>query len=276
MNDKLHVQFDYFFDQQYETGISIQTHQKNFEEHTHDYIELVCQLQGDIEHIVNNHRFKVKNHQLIVIGQNDTHQNIEADSVSVIILLSEKYLNNILLESAFDRTVFDIKNYLATAAPVVISMNQQMIYLIQQLYDNYQSRSSAYYIRQRLLISQFLLEFEQQATDFRQQVPKNQNDVVTYIFKNIKNASLNDYAELVHYSPVTVGARIKKQYGVSFSELVKQIRLKMAADLLVQSDKSVELVMLEIGYNNKTYFYTNFKQTYNLSPANYRKKMLAK
>lgn len=269
MNKHLKVNYAYLFDQQYEVGITVRENQNNFGEHTHDYIEIVFQLEGDIEHIVNKEKYFVKKNQMIIIGIDDVHQNIQANAKSLIILISEKYLNNIVIESAFDPSILSLKHFLLTGTPTVIDITSEMTSLIRSIYTNYIDKSSAYYIRQRMLITQFILELESEAILNSPQQPNN-SDLISYILENLQTASLHEYAEIIHYSPVTTTSKIKEKYGMTFSQIVKQIRLKKAADLLADSMDSVELIMEQIGYTNKTYFYKNFKEVYNLSPASYR------
>lgn len=269
MNNNLEVTYNHFFDQQYEVGITIRDFQNNFKEHTHDYIEIVCQINGDIDHIINNVPFQVMTNQMIIIGIGDVHKNIASNSKSLIILISEKYLNNIVIESAFDPDVIALQKYISTQTPIVLDLTYSMTEILIKLEGNYVNNSCAYYIKQRILITQFILELNLNFKNSKN-ILLNNTDLITYIFNNIKNASLNDYANIIHYSPVTTGNKIKCKYGKTFSQIVKQIRLKKAADLLSKGDLPISQIMEDIGYTNKTYFYKNFKEVYNLSPAKYR------
>lgn len=266
------VEYSNLFDPQYEVGITINDTQKNFQTHTHDYIEIACQLRGSILHIINGQTYQVDESQFIIIRPSDTHQNIQSDSLSIVILISEKYLNSVVIESAFDPIVLFIKDYLLSGAPHAIPMTTEMARVLNALYQNHIKSNSAYYLKQRTLISQFILEFEH-ISDL--EVTKQSEDaLISYIYKHIKKATLAGYAKHIHYSATTTGEKIKELYGVNFSTLLKTIRINLAADLLLNSSLTIEQIMEEVGYSNKTYFYAVFKQKYNMSPATFRRNQI--
>lgn len=62
----------------------------------------------------------------------------------------------------------------------------------------------------------------------------------------------------------------KKKVGVSFSEYVRDRRLVRAADLLKSSDVNVFSVMEYVGYRDSKTFYKLFKEKYGMTPSAYR------
>ena len=64
--------------------------------------------------------------------------------------------------------------------------------------------------------------------------------------------------------------RIEMETGYSFSQLLSDIRLQTAADLLCRTNKSVEEIMEEVGCGDSAAFYRNFKRRYGVTPQTYR------
>ncbi len=62
----------------------------------------------------------------------------------------------------------------------------------------------------------------------------------------------------------------KKAVGVSFSQYVKQIRLKSAVHELLYTDHTIMKVSLNNGFPNVKAFNKAFKEMYNQTPAEYR------
>ncbi len=66
--------------------------------------------------------------------------------------------------------------------------------------------------------------------------------------------------------------KIKQIFGFSPSDLIRTIRLKYAAELLRKNVLTVSEVCYQSGFNNRSYFYREFKKTYNMKPKNYQLK----
>lgn len=64
--------------------------------------------------------------------------------------------------------------------------------------------------------------------------------------------------------------RLKTLAGMTPSEFIKRIRLKHAADMLIASQYTVSEIFYRTGFNNKSYFFREFKKIYNCAPNEYR------
>jgi signal transduction histidine kinase/DNA-binding response OmpR family regulator/ABC-type xylose transport system substrate-binding protein len=70
-------------------------------------------------------------------------------------------------------------------------------------------------------------------------------------------------------SRVHVYRKIKHLTGFSVSEFVRNIKLKKATLLLLESGKNVAEVAYELGFSSPSYFSKCFKEQYNVSPSEY-------
>ncbi|PIV93126.1 MAG: hypothetical protein COW44_11095, partial [Flavobacteriaceae bacterium CG17_big_fil_post_rev_8_21_14_2_50_33_15] len=66
--------------------------------------------------------------------------------------------------------------------------------------------------------------------------------------------------------------KIKALTGLSASEFIRSQRLKLAAQLLKQSDINISQVGYSVGFNDHAYFSKCFKDTYKCTPTEYAKK----
>ena len=66
--------------------------------------------------------------------------------------------------------------------------------------------------------------------------------------------------------------KLKNLAGMTPSEFIKRIRLKHAAVLLQNSKLNVSEIFYLTGFNNKSYFFREFKKIYHLAPNDYRQK----
>ncbi|WP_316813508.1 two-component regulator propeller domain-containing protein [Pedobacter heparinus] len=69
--------------------------------------------------------------------------------------------------------------------------------------------------------------------------------------------------------------RLKSLAGMTPGEFIKRIRLKHAADMLVASQYTVSEIFYRTGFNNKSYFFREFKKIYHCAPNEYRQQQYA-
>lgn len=96
-------------------------------------------------------------------------------------------------------------------------------------------------------------------------------DILETIEKNYTNITLTHLAEEFLYNPNYLSNLIKRTTGRTFKELVTIQKLANAHSLLLNTDLSVDDILGEVNYSNKTYFYKKFFERYNLTPKELRK-----
>jgi|26BtaG_2_1085354.scaffolds.fasta_scaffold00339_8 signal transduction histidine kinase/DNA-binding response OmpR family regulator/ligand-binding sensor domain-containing protein len=96
--------------------------------------------------------------------------------------------------------------------------------------------------------------------------------VIEIIRDNIENEHMNaSYIEQeLAMSSSQLYRKIKQIFGFSPGDLIRTIRLKHAAELLIKSNLTVSEVCYQSGFNNRSYFYREFKKTYNSTPKDYQ------
>ena len=68
-------------------------------------------------------------------------------------------------------------------------------------------------------------------------------------------------------------ASFKERLGVPFSAYLADVRLRHAAIMLQNEEKSITEVAMDCGYRNLSHFLRSFKKKYQLTPKEYRKAM---
>ena len=82
--------------------------------------------------------------------------------------------------------------------------------------------------------------------------------------------TLQQLAELFHYSGKYLGRLFKSRCGKTVKEYLNTRRLEQAGRLLAQTDKSVVDISFRVGFNQVTYFDRLFRRYYGLTPSEYR------
>lgn len=85
-----------------------------------------------------------------------------------------------------------------------------------------------------------------------------------------KDWTLKSMGDVLHLNPVYFGQLFKKETGKSFSQYLNQLRIKKAQKLLLYSDKNINEIAEETGYNNTNYFSKMFKKLNGITPKEFR------
>jgi DNA-binding response OmpR family regulator/nitrogen-specific signal transduction histidine kinase len=95
--------------------------------------------------------------------------------------------------------------------------------------------------------------------------------VITFIESHISDPELNvkNICQATGFTHSYLYRAIKRMTGETLNELIKDIRIKRAAQLLKTRKLSIAEVMVEVGFSNHSYFSKCFRKVYKVSPGNY-------
>ncbi|WP_213586158.1 helix-turn-helix transcriptional regulator [Paenibacillus sp. J2TS4] len=82
--------------------------------------------------------------------------------------------------------------------------------------------------------------------------------------------SIRELSDLVGLSPAQFSRRFKKAFRMNPSELVRTLRIRKAAKLLLNSDLTLDQIAEQCGYDNGFYLSRVFTRYMNMNPSEYR------
>src|SRR5699024_2190287 len=97
--------------------------------------------------------------------------------------------------------------------------------------------------------------------------------IKTYIHNNFNQyeLSLESIADAFQLSIPYVSKFIKEQFGYSFTQYVFELRVNEVKKQLVETDKIIKEIVLDVGYRDVSNFTRGFKKREGLTPSQYRK-----
>ena len=95
--------------------------------------------------------------------------------------------------------------------------------------------------------------------------------VLQYIQHNYQTLTLSSLAKLFHYSEPHLCTLIKQNTGLTFTELIKKLRLADATSYLLNTSMKIGEIAEQIGYNSADHFSRVFRSAYKMSPLEYRR-----
>ncbi|WP_314451455.1 AraC family transcriptional regulator [uncultured Microbacterium sp.] len=94
---------------------------------------------------------------------------------------------------------------------------------------------------------------------------------LAYVVQNLAGAiRMSEAARLAHMSEPSFSKYFKKASGLTFSELVRRLRVANACRLLDQTDASIASISASVGYQNLANFNRQFRAETGMTPSGYR------
>ena len=94
---------------------------------------------------------------------------------------------------------------------------------------------------------------------------------LAYILENLtEQIRMSEAARLAHMSEPTFSKSFKKASGLTFSDMVKRLRIANACRMLDQTDATVSSISAAVGYSNLSNFNRQFLDEVGYTPRQYR------
>lgn len=118
---------------------------------------------------------------------------------------------------------------------------------------------------------------EQEVTELRSQLKARDtiliDNITRLIEEHVSDSSLSVPAlcEMLAMSQSTLTRQVKMLAGTTVQEYIQKVRMEKAAEMLKDVEASVGEVALACGYDDASYFSRVFKQSFHVSPSQYRR-----
>jgi len=101
------------------------------------------------------------------------------------------------------------------------------------------------------------------------------NKIFEYVMKNYKHRiSLDEVAEIVNMTRTSFSRYFKSRVNKTFSDFLKEIRIKYACKLLKEEKMNIDSIGYECGFQTLSNFNKQFKTVMGQQPHNYRNEYL--
>ena len=98
------------------------------------------------------------------------------------------------------------------------------------------------------------------ATECFSREQKRKMEIINYLSSNQSNATLAELSKKMGLSSPYLSKLILSYFGKGFKELLLDERMNTAKRLLTESDMPVGKIIYTLGYENESYFHTQFKK----------------
>ncbi len=268
--------------------IDIRKHTRftSFPQHRHNFIEIIYMCEGHTFHKIDNMtEIELKAGELLFLNQLSYQEIAEAgeNDIGINFIILPQFFEQVLplMEKGNELAEFIMQglrgkgegpNYLHYQVADVLPVQNLVENLIWNLLNRPQNHRQMNQMTTAILfmqLSQHTDKLAQYGTDVFQDVFAP--EILKYIEDEYKTATLEELAGEMHVALSTMSKIVKKSTGQTFKELLKQQRLRRAANLLEHTKLPITDIIEMVGYDNTSYFHRIFREYYEMSPKQYRK-----
>lgn len=256
--------------------------------HAHDFFEIMCVFCGSCTNSIGDQIHHLNAGDILIIAPGTMHAISDTDENSLIVNLlitADTFDSNFfyllrdqtVLSDFFKDTLYHSKkaSYLLFHA----STDSEVFTILTALYrEECGNKRYKDAVKSQLveLFFSLLLRNHEKDLAFPDSDGSNEENnfifILKYMEKRYQNITLQEMARFFHYSERHMIRLLKEYTGLSFSQNIKKIRLRHAAELLANTNLPQKEIASQVGYSNPSHLRELFVQEYQMSPVEYRKR----
>lgn len=250
--------------------------------HNHNFFELVYVLEGKAVHIRNGRDEEVSEGDYFILSPNDVHGYCPSRDASCRVInccFRPEFLDP-PLRGCTDLDALIAHPLIGFANVPLITHPSSGIYhdygglrqVFLHIFDEYadDAPGSAEAIRACLLMAMITL-LRSAAANTDKTAHDLTHRLIAYIEAHAaEDCTLADAAATLSYSPPYLSRRFKQDTGRSFSDHLREVRIRRACSLLRNTDLSIEAIANQVGYADMKHFHRLFRLETGTTPHAYR------
>ena len=277
----------FFFDMTDKDSIVVQKHNRYSPAilHSHNFFELVYVYDGKCSQKISGQILHMKTGDFCVIPPGVEHSiSVFDDSIIINIMLRKNTLHSMFynfLNTPNKLSSFFLNNIYAQRANDYILFHSGMDdelreAFIWMLWESMNKQEYYYHCITNSLLLVFYLLVRNYSESVQMPIFNERTDVqryaiIQYIQDNYRDVTLSTVARRFHYSNEYTSRLIKDLMGMTYTEVVRTIRIERSQDFLTNTTMTVANIAEAIGYDTSEHYIRQFKKHTGLTPSAFRK-----
>lgn len=258
---------------------------RTVDEHRHNFIEIGYIYSGTVKETIAGKTFYFHQGQMILIDRNTAHAigYTEENDILISILAPVKYCRSVLNRIQTDNVLLRFFlnalndenkgiNYLVFNAENQDRIQEMVLEMIyEQIYPSQNHNEIMESLFQTVILSVISTIDTEPVIQSLIKSSATAVNAVTYIEQHYKECTLQSIADHLGINSAYLSTLLKKEIGKNFRNIVAELKLRDAAEMLRTTNIPVSVIAEAAGYPNLTHFYRKFQEQYGSKPAEYRK-----
>jgi AraC-like DNA-binding protein len=250
-----------------------------FKWHYHPEIELTYIVKGNGYRLIGDSHDTFKEGDLVLlgsclphtwVGKSNTDENFEAIVIQFPIEMIASFIE--IEEGKSLKILFE----LSKKGLFFPSVDQKLQYNLEKIFlsDGFNRVLNVLEILHQLTQSDSVVLCANDFQTVNSLESENRINVVCSFLENhyAEALSLKQVADLIHLTESNFCNFFKKATGKTFSDYLNSIRITRSCQLLLQTDKPINVISFECGYETLNYFNRIFKKKKGMTPKQFRNK----
>ena len=262
--------------------------QSPFPLHIHDFHEIVLVYSGKATHLTPAGDHDIHGGYFLNIkpGQAHGYKNIR-NLVLMNVLIKPIFFQDDLFGlgslPAFDTLFSQEADKEMIKSPILYDKLEYGIFnrareLVEDANAELTGRNAGYRAMVVCLIQELIIMLIRNLSGIKETMPgfaQSISTLLNYVKQNYRSPlCMSDLTGFSGMSDSHVLRVFNKYQGCSPFKYINRLRLESASDMLIQTDKSITDIALDLGYNDSNYFTRMFRKHKGLSPREFRIKYL--
>lgn len=259
-------------------GLSISSHYygegRRWQAHAHPHPSLYYVAHGSGRCVINNKTFQLITNTIVVLPGGMTHEFIDRAGKSMTVFV-------IYFDERQIRRNQEVLERLLTQPQITPLSAQRADYvrpLLRQMLQEQRNREDGFGLALQACFSILLLELHREwlaQKDRREPEDKSSihrvQTALSYIARKLyESHSLPSAAKMADLSVRHFSSLCREVTGRSFTQYLHGVRLGKARELLQTTAMPVSAIAFEVGYEQPSTFYRQFKKQFGTAPLQYR------
>lgn len=260
---------DYFFPEGVNVEVEKTLRYIDIPAHSHDFVECVCVLKGTCRHTVGGRIFYQEAGQFFYLPSGTVHETAPEPDCFCLTLKVRKttfltfHLPNLPLFSSPVSFTFGDDPAVRETMLLIYAQQESRKAYSDLLMDNL-FQTLLIYLMQNYMDTLTYLTLDAPAQ-------KELLAILNYMFENYQVVTLRGLAEQFHYSESYLSNLFHKNFGETFTQVLRRYKMERAEELLRTTNLKLNDICDAVGYKDTTQFIRNFKEQYSATPGQYRK-----
>jgi len=242
--------------------------------HMHSNPQLIVVLDGTLDVQIGEEKFTAQENDIFLINQRVFHSMKTDGTALVLSVLIDQYGFGLDQQEA-DTLYFNL-NSIKTPNNKRIDSIKYLLYSIVK-FNSMENINSIYTNRAITysLFAQLMNDFKLDITESNQKIASYDTitKVSAYVHDHYKEKlSLQFLSDYFNYSIAYLSRLFKQSLGENFIDYYDTLRINYSLDDLISSNKSIEELAIDHGFENSRSYVRAFQKLFEMYPSEYRKK----
>ena len=255
--------------------------------HKHKFLELAYVSKGNAIHHVGDQCIEIQKGNYFAIDYNEIHKfspGSENEFEVINILFFPEFISpslkncrgfpDIISYASINFNYYTLKTN--PTSTMYRDDSGEILALFNKCYTEYENKEANYFELIRCYLTEIIILTMRKILKNRNEIcvsDKKLVNILNYISENYtKNITLKQISTDLGYTPSYLSTLFSNAMGITFREHLQTLRITLACDLLINSQKSIDEISVECGYSDIKFFRKLFKSTVHMSPSEFRSK----